>query len=165
MKQIIEKGSTLFLKLTLMVMGAAALALLIFALPELYEGALRGFPYAQNAILVIVFTLYVFSIAYYVVLWQAWKILVLIDKNKGFSTETLKSLSKIKWASISATLILMIGFVPFLFPIAEIDDAPGLLLYGFIFACIPLVVAVFAAILEKLFQNAMELKSENELTI
>lgn len=59
----------------------------------------------------------------------------------------------------------MIGFVPLLYPIAEEDDAPGLLIYGFLFACIPFVVSVFAAVLEKLFQNAVDIKYENDLTI
>ena len=33
------------------------------------------------------------------------------------------------------------------------------------FACIPLVIATFAAVLEKLLKNAINIKSENDLTV
>ena len=59
----------------------------------------------------------------------------------------------------------MIGFVPLLYPIAVGYHALGLLILGFLFACIPFVVSVFAAVLEKLFQNAVDIKSENDLTV
>ncbi len=55
--------------------------------------------------------------------------------------------------------------VPLLFPIAEADDAPGLLLIGFAIAWGPIVVSIFAAVLEKLLQSALEIKSENDLTV
>ncbi|KYD16710.1 hypothetical protein B4119_0276 [Parageobacillus caldoxylosilyticus] len=48
---------------------------------------------------------------------------------------------------------------------AEVDDAPGIILIGMviIFGC--MVVAVFASILQKLLKNAIDIKSENDLTI
>ena len=45
------------------------------------------------------------------------------------------------------------GGVPLLYPIAEVDDAPGLLLMGFAMACIPIVVAVSAEVLEMLVKS------------
>lgn len=160
-----EKSSTLLLKTTLIIIGLSVLALVIFALPKLYKGALAEFPYAQNAILGIVIVLYALAVLYFFVLWQSWKLLVLIDQNKGFSKFSIVAFRNIKYASLIGGLLLIIGFVPLLFPIADEDDAPGLLLYGFLFACIPFIVSVFAAVLEKLFQNAVDMKSENDLTI
>ena len=61
--------------------------------------------------------------------------------------------------------LLYLGCVPFLIPIAEADDAPGLVLIGAVLACSPLVIAVFAAVLERLLQNAIDIKSENDLTV
>jgi len=48
---------------------------------------------------------------------------------------------------------------------AEADDAPGLIVIGLliIFGC--LVVAIFAAVLQKLLKTAIEIKTENELTV
>lgn len=160
-----KKSSTLLLKTTLVFMGLIVLALTVFALPNLYKGALAEFPYASNAILGIVIVLYAVAVPYFFVLLQSWKLLVLIDQNLGFSKFSVTAFKKIKYASLFGGVLLMIGFVPLLYPIAEEDDAPGLLVYGFLFACIPFVVSVFAAVLEKLFQNAVDIKSENDLTV
>ena len=48
---------------------------------------------------------------------------------------------------------------------AELDDAPGLGVIALAFVCMPLVIATFAAVLEKLLQNAIDIKSENDLTV
>lgn len=160
-----KKGSTLLLKLTLVYMSLVVLALAVFALPNLYNGALLEFPYAPKAVMSIVIVLYLVTVPYFFVLLQSWKLLELIDQNKAFSQYSVKAFLNIKYASFIGGLILMIGFVPMLFPIADVEDAPGLLVYGFFLACIPFVVSVFAAVLEKLFQNAVDMKSENDLTI
>lgn len=55
--------------------------------------------------------------------------------------------------------------IPYLFHVAQLDDAPGLGLIALAFASSPLVVATFAAVLEKLLQSAINIKSENDLTI
>jgi hypothetical protein len=55
--------------------------------------------------------------------------------------------------------------VPLLYPFADQDDAPGVLIVGFVIACVPIVVSVFAAVMEKLFKNAIQIKSENDLTV
>lgn len=157
--------STLLLKMALVCMGLIVLAWVIFALPNLYKGAVVEFPYARLAVLGIVIVLHAVAVPYFFVLWQSWKLLVLIDQNKGFSKFSVTTFRSIKYASLTGGILLMLGFVPLLYPIAEVDDAPGLLIFGFLFACIPLVVSVFAAVLEKLFQNAVEMKSENDLTI
>ena len=160
-----KKSSTLLLKTTLVFMGLIVLALVVFALPNLYKGALAEFPYAPNAILGIVIVLYAIAAPYFFVLWQSWKLLVLIDQNIAFSKFSVTAFRNIKFASLFGGLLVLIGLVPLLYPIAEKDDAPGLLIYGFLFACIPFVVSVFAAVLEKLFQNAVDMKSENDLTV
>lgn len=162
---MVKKGSTLLLKTTLVFIGLIVVALAVFALPSLYKGALVEFPYAPNAVMGIVIVLYAVAVPYFFVLRQSCRLLVLIDQNVGFSVYSVKAFRNIKYASLIGCVLLMIGFVPLLYPIAEEDDAPGLLVFGFLFACIPFVVSVFAAVLEKLFQNAVDMKSENDLTI
>lgn len=160
-----KNSSTLLLKTALVFMGLVVLAVAVFALPYLYKGAIIEFPYATNAILGIVIVLYAVVVPYLFVLLQSWKLLVLIDQNLGFSQFSITAFRRIKYAALVGGLLLMIGFLPLLYPIAEEDDAPGLLIYGFLIACIPFVVSVFAAVLEKLFQNAVDIKSENDLTV
>ena len=61
--------------------------------------------------------------------------------------------------------VIYFGAMPMFFQIAEIDDAPGMVPIGTVAICAPLVIAVFAAVLEKLVKNVMEIKSENDLTV
>jgi hypothetical protein len=48
---------------------------------------------------------------------------------------------------------------------AEVDDAPGLILVGMVPIFTSLVIAVFAAVLQRLLQEAIDIKSENDLTV
>jgi hypothetical protein len=159
-----KRGSTIFLRLVVLVLGLIVLAFCIFALPSIYKGGSEDFPGASSAILAIICLLYATTIPFYIALWQTMKLLGLIDRNKAFSELSVKALGNIKRCAIAMTLIYM-ACVPLLYPIAEIDDAPGLLLFGFAFACAPIVIAVFAAVLQRLLKSAIEMKSENELTV
>ena len=61
--------------------------------------------------------------------------------------------------------ILYAAGMPILFQIADADDAPGLVLMGMVIVCAPIVIAVFAAVLQRLLQSAIAIKSENDLTV
>lgn len=159
-----KRVSTNFLRFTTILFGIGVLALCIFALPHIYKGGSREFPDASGSIFVITGILYVTAIPFFIALWQTLKLLRLIDKNAAFSTLSVDALRKIKYCSLAMTL-LYLGCVPFLIPIAEIDDAPGLIPIGVVFACFPIVIAVFATVLERLLQNAIDIKSENDLTV
>ncbi|MGO4375941.1 DUF2975 domain-containing protein, partial [Paenibacillus sp. MCAF20] len=45
------------------------------------------------------------------------------------------------------------------------DDAPGIILVGMVLIFASLVIAVFAAVLQKLLKEAIDIKSENDLTV
>lgn len=55
--------------------------------------------------------------------------------------------------------------MPLFYLIAEADDAPGIILIGMLLIFAALVIAVFAAVLQKLLQEAIHIKSENDLTV
>ena len=55
--------------------------------------------------------------------------------------------------------------LPFIYIVAEIDDAPGIILMGMVPIFTALVVGVFSAILQKLLNEAIKIKSENDLTV
>lgn len=161
---LIKRGSTHFLRFAIFLLGIAVLALCIFALPSIYRGGSADFPTASHAVFVIVAILYATTVPFFTALWQTLTLLRFIDQNTAFSVSSVRALRNIKYCAI-AQAILYLGCVPFLFPIAEADDAPGLILIGAVLACSPLVVAVFAAVLERLLQNAIDIKSENDLTV
>jgi hypothetical protein len=55
--------------------------------------------------------------------------------------------------------------LPFVYLVADLDDAPGLMIIGMVPIFASLVIAVFAAVLQKLLQEAIDIKSENDLIV
>ncbi|GKU77271.1 DUF2975 domain-containing protein [Paenibacillus sp. L3-i20] len=157
-----ERGTTLFLKATVILIGIPILALCIFGLPLLAKEAPEQFP-AYWLYLAIAAT-YLAAIPYFVALYQAFKLLTYIDKNNAFSELSVSALKNIKYCA-SVISILFVAVMPFLYLIAEIDDAPGVIVLGLIIIFASMVIAVFAAVLQKLLKNAIDIKSENDLTV
>ncbi|MWV43360.1 DUF2975 domain-containing protein [Paenibacillus sp. HJL G12] len=158
------KRETLFLKIALFLMGIPILALCIFVLPSIGKEAAELFPklaYLQYPSLIAV---YVTAIAYFAALYQAFKLLSYIDKNQAFSELSVRALKNIKFCAITIS-IFYVAFLPLLYLMAEIDDAPGIIVLGLVIILASLVIAVFAAVLQKLLKNAIEIKSENDLTV
>ena len=48
---------------------------------------------------------------------------------------------------------------------AEVDDAPGLAVVGMVPIFASLVIAVFAAVLQRLLKEAIDIKEENDLIV
>lgn len=55
--------------------------------------------------------------------------------------------------------------MPVFYLMAEIDDAPGIIVIGLIIIFASMVIAVFVAVLQKLLKEAIDIKSENDLTV
>ncbi|MGV2488281.1 UNVERIFIED_CONTAM: DUF2975 domain-containing protein, partial [Bacillus mycoides] len=49
--------------------------------------------------------------------------------------------------------------------VAERDDAPGIIILGMLLIFASMVIAVFAAVLQRLLKDAIDIKSENDLTV
>lgn len=161
---MIKKGSTLFLKIVLCFIALAVLAICIFGLPAFTRGLVTEWPQVYPLREPILAGLYVITIPFFMCLYQAFRLLNYIDKNSAFSIESIMALRYIKYSASIMSGLCMLG-MPVVFMVAELDDAPGLVIVGFLAACSPIVIAVFAAVLQKLLQNAIDLKSETELTV
>jgi hypothetical protein len=159
-----KRGSTHFLRLAIFVIGAAVLALCIFALPSIWRGGSKEFPAASQAVFMIIVGLYATAVPFFIALWNTLKLLRYIDQNNAFSDNSVRALRNIKYCAMTIS-VFYIGFLPLLYPIAQMDDAPGLILMGAGIAGAPIVIAVFAAVLEKLLQQAIDIKAENDLTV
>ena len=155
---IMKSVSTLSLKAMILFMGALVLFLCIFVLPK--GIATTGWDGYRPLLL----GMYVPAIPFFIGLYQAFNLLRLIDKNKAFSRETLRALNTIKYCGIAIGVMYGIG-LPYIYRLAQMDDAPGVMMIGIIFTFAPIIIAVFAAVLQKMFQNTMDIKSENELTV
>ncbi|CCO09324.1 DUF2975 domain-containing protein [Desulforamulus hydrothermalis] len=156
------KQETLFLKIAVIVIAIPVLALGIFGLPWLADNPAN--PAYAHLLYPIVAGMYVSSIPFFAALYQAFKLLSYIDRNEAFSELSVKALKNIKYcAMIICSLYVVI--MPFVFLLADLDDAPGLVIVGIVPIFASMVIAVFAAVLQKLLKNAIDIKSENDLTI
>lgn len=108
---------------------------------------------------------YAASIAFFVALYQAFKLLGYIGQNKVFSSKSVKALKSIKYSAIGLSiLIVAAGLYIRIFHSKE-DDPAGFLAICVVTTFVSIIVATAAAIFEKLLQNAIDIKSENDLTI
>ena len=148
----------MFLKGAVVLLALAVLAICIFILPVgIASDNVGGYRY-------ILLGLYVAAIPFFVALYQAMKLLDYIDKNAAFSEQSAKALINIKYCAIIISGLFAAG-MPYIYTVAERDDAPGVVLMGLTITFASLVVATFAAVLQKLVQNALTIKTENDLTV
>ncbi|WP_336764690.1 DUF2975 domain-containing protein [Paenibacillus sp. USHLN196] len=157
-----KRGTTIFLKLAVFLIGAPILALCIFGIPWLANNPVN--PNYAGALYPIVIMMYVSVIPFIVALYQAFRLLSYIDKNEAFSLMSVKSLKTIKYCAIVISGIYVV-MLPFVYVVAEKDDAPGLILMGMVPIFASLVIAVFSAVLQRLLQEAIDIKSENDLVV
>jgi len=104
------------------------------------------------------------AIPFFFALYQGLLLLHYIDKNTAFSDASVKAIKNIKYGAFAVSAIYALG-MPYIIYAADKDDAPGVVLVGLVLIFAPLVVGVFAAVLEMLLKNAIEIKAENELTV
>jgi hypothetical protein len=153
-----KQGSTLFLKLVICLIGAPILTTCLFVLPPLIGSDQTGEYWP------ILLGLYFPAVPFFIALYQAIKLLNFIDQNKVFSDLSVSTLKNIKYCATIIAVLFTAG-MPYIYIVAEKDDAPGVILIGLIIISTSVVIATFAAVLQKLIQNAVDLKSENDLTV
>jgi hypothetical protein len=161
-----KRGSTIFLRLSVLALGAVVLALCVFALPKMWisvgdDAEYKDIAYAFRLILV---ALYAAAVPFFYALYQALNLLNYIDRNKAFSKLSVGALKRIAWCGVVIAIVFAAS-EPFLYVWAEHDDAPGIILFGMILAGASLTISVFAAVLQRLLKNAINIKSENDLTV
>lgn len=158
---------TRLLKLALILIGLSVLVLLslinfevgAIAFREAAKGAVLG--YIVLAVLTLVTTT---LLPFYAALNQAYRLLTYIDQKQAFSKASVIALNKIKQAAFVITGIYIL-MLPFVYILAEWDDAPGLIIVGMVPAFASFVVAVFSAVLKQVFEEAFVIHTENALTI
>lgn len=158
-----SKGSTTFLKIVLCIMAVAVLAGMLW-FPQV-EGRNKNSDslslYFNDPFLAYI---YVATIPFFVALYQAFKLLQYIEQNKGFSQNSVTALRNIKYCAMAIIGFLM-GALAIVMLVSGDEDAAGFVALIIITTFSTFVVGVFAAVLQKLFQNALDIKSENELTV
>jgi hypothetical protein len=157
-----KRYSTIFLRIAVILIGTPVLALCILGVPWLTNNPVN--PNYSHMLYPIIIGIYLSAIPFFAALYQAFKLLSYIDKNKAFSELSVTALKKIKLCAITISG-LFAAIIPFVYLLAEADDAPGLIIIGMVPIFAAMVITVFAAVLQKLLQDAIDIKSENDLTV
>lgn len=154
--------STLFLKIAVILIGIPVLTVSILAVYWLTKNPVN--PDYAHILYPIVVGIFVSVIPFFIALFQAFKLLTYIDKNQAFSELSVKALKNIKFCAITISALYLV-ILPFVYLVAELDDAPGLIFIGMTPIFASMVIAVFAAVLQRLLQEAIDIKSENDLIV
>jgi hypothetical protein len=158
-----KKSSTVFLQAVIVLIGIVALAIMIrFPLTEGRAANLDLFSIYADPFLVYG---YLASIAFFVALYQAFKLLGLIGQNKAFSLNSVKALRTIKYCAILIGISIVIAALYIRMFHAKDDDPAGFLALGILATFISIVIATAAAVFERTLQSAVDMKSENDLTV
>ena len=148
------RSSTLFLKAAVLLIAAAV-----------FFGMIR-FPQtegrATNLDLVSIYKdpfiiyIYIASISFFVALYQAFKLLGYVDKNKIFSQASVKAVRNIKYCAI-ALVSFFVGAETYLFIVerGKSDDIAGGVMMGLFIIFASLIVVAAADVFERLLQKTI----------
>jgi len=132
----LERSSTLFLRLILLVLTIGVLVLCGFLLYQIIQSDSLGYyrPILMGLVISAIPLIYIF--------YQAYNLLNNIDNNLSLTDSSVNSLRIIKVCSFIISLMYLIGS-PFIFNVAQQDDAPGVVLINIILIMGPFSVGVF----------------------
>jgi len=157
-----NRSSTLFLQFVIVLIAIGALAIMLWE-PHLEGRNKHATPfeiYFHDPLLAYA---YIASVPFFVTLYQAFKVLKYARQNKVFSPAAVKAMRTIKYCAIAIIGFIAVSVVFFLF--SDPDDRPQGVFMRILVAFPTIVVATVAAMFERVLQNAVDLKSENDLTV
>ena len=156
-----NRSATIFLQVVIVALGIGVLAFLLWE-PHV-EGVNAHATLLQMYLNRFVAYVYAGSIPFFVALYQAFRLLGYIGRNEVFSQRSVRALRTIKYCALAVigfvvvSVVFMVG--------GDREDRPGGTFMRILFAFPSTVVAAAAAIFERIFQNAVDVKSENDLTV
>lgn len=153
-----QKSSTLFLQTVIVAMGLFVLFLCVYGLPVTI-GTFDWGGYDP-----ILLGMYIPAIPFYFALYKAMQLLKRIEQDQVFSQPAVDALWSIQWCGVSISALYAAG-MPYIFYVADKDDAPGVVGIGLVIIFSSFVIAVAAALFKQLLQRAVDLKAENDLTV
>jgi hypothetical protein len=146
------KFKILYLKAFIIGIIIFTLIISIFAIPSLIKEGIAF--YSKNIIISFFVGIYLSIIPFLYSNIQAIKIINNISKNNLFSEDTIKSFNKIKKSSFVFCVIYIFLF-PIFYYLGEIDDAPGMILLGFIIILSSIFIYILMSVLIDVLKNKL----------
>lgn len=159
-----KRGSTIFLQVVIVLLGIGVLAALLWE-PQV-EGrnvnATQFEIYFKDPFLAYI---YLAFIPFFVGLYQAFKLLGYARRDEVFSERSVQALRILKYCAI-AVAVFILGAEVYIFTFVRgTDDVAGGVAMGVFIILVSAIIAAAAAVFERILQNAVDIKSENDLTI
>ncbi len=157
-----KRSSTVFLQLVLVLIGIGALALMLW-LPRIEGRNVNSTNfeiYFKDPFLAY---MYLASTSFFLALFHGFKLLGFAGKNQVFTMAAVKSMRMIKFCALA--LAGFVGIAILVILRNESDDAAGGVVMGVVIAFVSIVIAAAAALFERVLQSAVDIKSENDLTV
>lgn len=159
---LMKRGSTAFLQMVIVLIGIGGVALLLWE-PQVEGVNAHATPfeiYFKDPFLAYV---YIGSIPFFVALYQGFRVLGYAGQNKVFSLAAVKALRTIKYCALAIIVFVVVSVI---FMIGgDRDDRPAGVFMRILITFPSIVVATAAATFERILQNAVDIKSENDLTV
>jgi hypothetical protein len=160
-RSIMNRGSTIFLRLVISLIAVAALSVCIFPLPRMLAKEAAKTPDTAWQIYLFLAGAYMQAALFLFALYQAFKLLSYIDGNKAFSELSVRALRHIKHSAVTIGLLMVTGIVwVMVLSDGTGDDAAGPVMIGLIGTFASSVVAAVAAVLQAQVQKAIDIKQE-----
>jgi len=105
---------------------------------------------------------YATSIPFFIALYYTLKLLRLIGQNNAFTLNSVMTLRRIKYCAIVLSSLIVIAGVYIRIFHNKDDDPAGFLAICILTTFISLIVVAVALVLEKMLENGIDIKSENE---
>lgn len=156
-----KRTATIFLQAVILTIGAGILVWLLWEPHGEGVNAQSGFfeVYLDPFIAYI----YIASVPFFVAVYESVKFLGYVRRDQIFSQRSVRALRTIKYCAL-----VLIGFAALsvLFMIGgDREDRPAGVFLRLLITFPSIVLAAAAAISERVLQNAVDIKSENDLTV
>jgi hypothetical protein len=160
----VNRGSTIFLRVVISLIAVATLAVCIFVFPRSFAREAAKTPDTAYQIYLFLVGAYLMAIAFFVALYQAFKLLIYIDGNKTFTELSVRALRQIKYSAITISILAVTGIAAVMIISAGTgEDSAGPVMMGLIMTLASSVVAAVAAVLQTQVQKAIDIKKEGPL--
>ena len=164
-EKLLKHAPTLLLKIAIIGLGVMVLLLSAILLPNILLGWPAEYPQLPNLQYPLALGVGLTIIPFLIALYQGLAILKYIDTNTAFSNKSVTALQNIKLSAVAIS-VLYIAMLPIVYNVAQVEDAPGMILiWSALFVGSPLVIALLTAVMQRLLQNVIDIKSENDLTV
>lgn len=159
-----KRGSTIFLQIIILLLGAGVLTFLLWV-PQV-EGrnvnATLFEVYFKDPFLAYI---YLAFIPFFIGLYQGFKVLSYAGRNEIFFPRSVRALRIIKYCALITAIFIIGAEAYILIFIRGTDDVAGGVMMGVFVILACAVIGTAAAVFERILQNAVDIKSENDLTV